>query len=129
MRERRESDAPQDLNMTPMIDVVFQLLVFFVVTMEPMDVLTHLPVLYPGSPAEPVAPQLDFIKIGVGAGGELSLSDRRVSLAQLEERLNTQVGVDPTIMIRAHDRSTHQQSVVVMNLCQKLGLTHVVMID
>ena len=33
------------LEMTPMIDVVFQLLIFFIVTLQQEDILAHLDVL------------------------------------------------------------------------------------
>ena len=39
--------------MTPMIDVVFQLLIYFVVTIKPVDVSAHLDVFRPAADSPP----------------------------------------------------------------------------
>ena len=47
-RKRKGMDAPEgELEMTPMIDVVFQLLIYFIVTIKPVDVVTNLDVFRP----------------------------------------------------------------------------------
>jgi len=45
-RERAKGEAVK-LEMTPMIDVVFQLLIFFIVTLKQEDILSHLDVSRP----------------------------------------------------------------------------------
>jgi biopolymer transport protein ExbD len=73
-RRRRPIDEPatESLNMTPMIDVVFQLLIFFMLTMHFKEVegklLSQLPRQGPG-PGE--APRLDDLRVFVCAGGNL----------------------------------------------------------
>ena len=47
-RARKRPDSPAaELEMTPMIDVVFQLLIYFIVTIKPIDVVTNLDVFRP----------------------------------------------------------------------------------
>ena len=48
----RVSSAPEDFGipMASLIDVVFLLLVYFVLTLSPRDVNTHLDVFRPGTP-------------------------------------------------------------------------------
>ncbi|MCB9831962.1 MAG: biopolymer transporter ExbD [Planctomycetes bacterium] len=59
MTRKKPIDEKVELNMTPMIDVTFQLLIFFIVTMKfrllEKKLVTHLPTdfgLTPGSPVE-----------------------------------------------------------------------------
>jgi len=48
---RNKGDAAK-LEMTPMIDVVFQLLIFFIVTLKQEDILSHLDVSRPAPDPE-----------------------------------------------------------------------------
>ena len=59
------------LDMTPMIDVVFQLLIYFIVTTKPIDVITNLDVFRPApdknAPPDQKPPNL--VRIGVFQDG------------------------------------------------------------
>ena len=57
-RQRKEQEAAA-LEMTPMIDVVFQLLIFFIVTLKPEDICSHLDVSRP-APDPNAPPKLSF---------------------------------------------------------------------
>ena len=61
---KRPEGAQAELEMTPMIDVVFQLLIYFIVTTKPVDVITNLDVFRPAP--DPNAPS--------SASGEAGLS-------------------------------------------------------
>ncbi len=71
-RRRLEDPQTEALNMTPMIDVVFQLLIFFMLTMQFKEVegklLSQLPKIGPG-PGE--APPREELRIAICAGGRL----------------------------------------------------------
>jgi biopolymer transport protein ExbD len=74
-RRRRPEVQAEPLNMTPMIDVVFQLLIFFMLTMQFKEVegklLSQLPKQY--GPADSIAvPIVDEVRIVVCAGGDLA---------------------------------------------------------
>ena len=58
MAENEESSEmpPAELPMTPMIDVVFQLLIYFIVTIQPVDVLANLDVFRPSPEAKQEQP-------------------------------------------------------------------------
>ncbi len=67
-------ERPSELNMTPMIDVVFQLLIFFMLTMRFKDVegklLTTLPKDKGQQAADPLPPELREIRVILCAGGD-----------------------------------------------------------
>ena len=66
---KRPEGAQAELEMTPMIDVVFQLLIYFIVTTKPIDVITNLDVFRP-APDKPA-----FVAVGqsVKAGDTLGI--------------------------------------------------------
>ena len=71
-RRRIEEVGADELNMTPMIDVVFQLLIFFMLTMHFKEVegklLSQLP---KHGPAPGEAPPMEELRMFVCAGGRL----------------------------------------------------------
>ena len=54
-RKQNKGESPK-LDMTPMIDVVFQLLIFFVVTLKQEDILSKLSAARPAPNPKPPAP-------------------------------------------------------------------------
>jgi biopolymer transport protein ExbD len=129
-RKRRAADDG-DLSMTPMIDVVFQLLIFFIVTMEPIPVLSRMDVFRPQDsniqPEEP--PKMVRIMIfqetyTIGIHGDAG--DIRVNLKGLESQLARMASVDPsqTISITSAPSADHDRLIQVLNLCGKLGLAN-----
>ena len=67
-------DKPDELNMTPMIDVVFQLLIFFMLSMHFKEVegklLSQLPKDKGLAPTHVLQPELQEIRIVICAGGD-----------------------------------------------------------
>ena len=85
---RKEQDDPK-LDMTPMIDVVFQLMIFFVVTLKQEDIysmlLANAPAPNSSSTPDETAPEP--VKIDVGPvetsgsyAGKYALSKKRITL-------------------------------------------------
>ena len=85
-RKRRAGDRViEGPMMTPMIDVVFQLLIYFIVTIKPIDISAHLDVFRPSAHSPPpeslVPPKMIQIKIFSGA---LLMNERSVDMQGLE---------------------------------------------
>ncbi len=113
-----------DLPMTPMIDVVFQLLIYFLVTMKPMDVTTNLDVFRPA--AEKTASQQDMpklLRISVFPNG-YTLNDKEVDLTTMDDFLAKLAALDKnqTVLIMVTALSTHDRLIKVLDLCAKWGL-------
>ncbi len=122
-RTRNRGEAAE-LEMTPMIDVVFQLLIFFLVTLKKEDILSHLDVSRP-APDQAATEQTfqDLLTITVHRYGYM-LKDKERSLAQLERDLTriASFSKNVSVIIRCTPDSKHQGLVEVLNLCAKAGL-------
>ena len=125
-RTRRGIDAPEgELEMTPMIDVVFQLLIYFIVTIKPVDVVTNLdvfrPAPNPNQPPDTKPPNL--LRIGVYQDG-YTLNDNPVSLDAMDTALARIARIDAgqTIMVTVSAFSDHGSLVRALDLCAKNGL-------
>ncbi len=131
-KRKRPEQLPADLPMTPMIDVVFQLLIYFLVTIRPIDVFAHLDVSRP-SPEDrrdrmEVPPKM--MRINVFKEG-FTLNDRPVTAAELERLLIRMAELDKkqTVLIMVSAYSEHAQLIQVLDLCAKAELSNISVIS
>lgn len=131
MAKRQAADAK--LDMTPMIDVVFQLIIFFVVTMKQEDILSHLDAMSP-APDPNATPEnkIDLIEIDIynprqGGCGFLFNKKPVTSLADLDAKMKYYAKFtkkDSTIMIRCTKDSPHALLIQAMDICNKYEMTN-----
>jgi len=121
-----------DLNMTAMIDVVFQLLIYFIVTVKPVDEIAHLDVFRPSpeKKQEQLQTPPKMIRIQIFPDG-FTINDRTVSLREMETLIARLAGIDTkqTIMIMAAALSRHEDLIRVLDLCAKHGLQNLSVIS
>lgn len=127
-RSRRKFDAPPaDLPMTPMIDVVFQLLIYFLVTIKPIDVMAYLDVFQPSSQESQEKPDKppNVIRIGIFQDG-FAINDKPVSLNEMDGLMSKLAAMDKsqTILIMVSAASEHNSLIQVLDLCAKTGLVN-----
>jgi biopolymer transport protein ExbD len=114
-------------NMTPMIDVVFLLIIFFLVSshLAKQEVQLQLPLPTAESGQENVEENVPRLTINVLADGALWLSGRHVLPGELETRLRDRlkdVGSGLQVRIRG-DRSTPYRFVEpIMLACARVGI-------
>jgi biopolymer transport protein ExbD len=129
IRRRKKKKREQvilELNMTAMCDVVFQLLIYLILTAKPMDVLAHLDVNRPTP--DPNAPKMekpqDLVEIAVFADGyqfnskPIGLKSLDGFLAKLSALSKTQ-----TILIKCAPDAPHERLIKILDLCGQYGLT------
>ncbi len=124
-RDRRAGNAAQ-LEMTPMIDVVFQLLIFFIVTLKVEDIMAHLDVIRPAPDPKAEEKQVeDLVTIQVYEEGYV-LRGRRISKESLEKRLMriASYSKDITIIIKCKGTSPHKYLLQLLDICSKAGLNN-----
>ena len=127
-REHKRSDMPPaDLPMTPMIDVVFQLLIYFLVTIHPKDVVANLDVFRPSPDAkqEQSTTPPKMIRITVFPDG-FTINDRPVDAPELDKLLSKLASIDKnqTILIMCTSQSPHENLIRVLDLCAKSRLVN-----
>ncbi len=123
-KKDRNKGGDAKLEMTPMIDVVFQLLIFFIITLKEHDILSQLDAMRPApdknaTPNNPSEP----IKISIDAGG-IIFKGRPVSAQGLSKSLASiaKYNKKATIMIQCEANSRHGKLVEVLDVCNQNGL-------
>ena len=111
-----------ELNLTAMIDVAFQLLAFFIITLHPVDVLSNIGACRPSLVPEPGPPPM--IRITVDSGG-YALNEQPMDFKKMEAlmtQLAKRAGRDRSILIICGSNSLHAQLVQALDLCAKLEM-------
>ncbi len=113
------------LDMTPMIDVVFQLLIFFVVAIKQEDILSQLSAFRP-QPGTVINPGVELISLEIRSSG-FSLNGRPVTISQLDHRLEqySRLSNTATVTLKCSVDSPHGLLVQALDLCSKHGMENV----
>ncbi|MEY3458444.1 MAG: Biopolymer transport protein ExbD [Planctomycetota bacterium] len=115
------TDEPS-LNLTPMIDVVFLLIIFFMVgarfTQEAQEQQFQVQ-LPTAAPVETLGRQPDPLVITVTGAGQASIAGRAYTVAELRQFLvrAREAYADQAVIIRGDAGGSYQSVVDVMSLC------------
>lgn len=138
IRKPKRDKSLEDVPMTPMIDVVFQLLIYFVFTFEIPDILSRMEVYRPAPDARPTEPDPDprrhTIAVYMEPGTErgfFTYNDQRISAPALRQRMSLIANANPqqNIMVMATSDSFHRDLVFVLNLLHDVGLQNVALLS
>ena len=134
MKFRRKPRETVDINLASLIDVVFILLLFFVVTTtftRETQLRVELPEAVSGSPAEDQ--QIKQLDIAINAEGAISVNNQvlqKNDLATLMDALQKESNGDTNLplSISADGKTQHQSVITAMDAAGKLGFSHLRMI-
>ena len=123
--KRSESDS-QDINITPLIDVVFILLIFFMVTTT-FQREAELAINLPQASKEPKKQKQQPFEIVINAQGQFFVGGQELVNNHIEtlKRALQKVAVgqkDKPLVIRADANTPHQFVVTAMDAAAQLGL-------
>jgi biopolymer transport protein ExbD len=110
------------LNLTPMLDVVFNLIIFFMVGTQFADQERQMDVQLPRvSEGQPLTSGPDEIVVNVFPDGRIVVSGQTLSLAELEDRLKLAKSryADQAVMIRGDGRGIYQHVMDVISACHR----------
>ncbi len=130
-KSRNKGDAAK-LEMTPMIDVVFQLLIFFIVTLKETDILSHMNVSRPApdSTATPESQVDDLLTVEIGRQGWV-LNGRpyigEVGLKALDKQLTriASFSKNTSVIIKCTGDSPHSALIRVLNILSREGMANI----
>ena len=118
------------INMTPMIDIVFQMIIFFVLTVEMEKDQLDERITLAESPHGPEVVDRDprTVTIDVTARGDISIGRIPLSSGQLlsiMRRAVVEYGQDTPVIIRGDGKTRHEEIRRVMDTCTRAGLYRV----
>ncbi|NER21060.1 MAG: biopolymer transporter ExbD [Symploca sp. SIO1B1] len=116
MRLPDESDSPLEINIVPMIDLVFSILAFFIISTLYLTRSEGLPVNLPTATTAEVQRQ-STINVTINPNGEIRANNQPVELPQLASRVSSMVvpNSGSLVIINADENVAHGQVVAVMD--------------
>ena len=121
----RDAESEAGLDMTPMIDTVFNLLIFFLVAGSFQQAEREMNIALPfASSSAPISAALREIVVNVDAEGRMIVAGRNVEDEQLRALIQEAVTVnaEQKVTVRG-DRSTAYANVVrVLDICKHAGI-------
>lgn len=125
MKFRRKPKLDNGINLTPLIDVVFLLLIFFMVTTS-FNKQTRLVLKLPEAAGEPVVEQVDRLDLLISREGIYSLngenlinSEIKTIMAALKDASGGDSGIP--LSITADANATHQSVITALDAASQLG--------
>lgn len=112
------------LNLTPMIDIVLLLIIFFMVGTKFSDAERQFEIILPTvADVLPLSSTPDALVVSIARNGEMLLGEQSVDRQTLEERLREAVEryEDQAVVIRGDGQGIYQNVVDVLAICHRAG--------
>jgi biopolymer transport protein ExbD len=125
VRIKRPAEEPVELNVTPIIDMVFLLLIFFLVATKFSDIERDVRVRPPGSAsARPVTAIPDELVVNVARDGRILVGGQERRLEDVDALIAQAARANPhqSVIIRGDRDVVLQHAVDVLDLCEKRGV-------
>lgn len=128
MKFQKSQLEPAAMQLAPMIDIVFLLLIFFIVTWQFSRSETEMKISVPSS-QEGADPKrvLGEIIVNVRASGEVVVEGQVMSQAQLKQKLSAiaKQHQNQPVRLRGDSKAEYQTIVEVIDTCQKAGIWNI----
>ena len=115
-----------EINITPLLDLAFVLLIIFVITTPLLEQSMPLKLPKGGQPTTPVQKR-DFRTVEISAQGLYTLDKARMSLNQIEANLvrDYNVNTNLIIRIRADENGKNKDLYAIIDRCLSNGITRI----
>jgi biopolymer transport protein ExbD len=125
---QRGHSTMNELNITPLLDLVFVLLVIFIITTPQM--VNSLEMALPSGkppPANPNIPKPKINNIVLDEKGQVFLNDETIPEGQLKDKLRSikAADPDPKFVVKAADNVDYQSMIKVLDALQQLEITKI----
>ncbi|MGE0082564.1 MAG: ExbD/TolR family protein [Thiohalomonadaceae bacterium] len=126
--QRRRADEPE-INLTSLIDVVFLLLIFFMVATT-FERETQLNVELPEASGEAMQAEGRILEITIDAQGRYYVNQQEVVNTQLDTLMRAMQGAagdqaQPKVILSADRKTPHEAVVRAMDAAGQLGYVHI----
>ena len=128
MKFRKERKEPVGVNLTPLIDIVFLLLIFFMVSTS-FTRETQLQIDLPEADGQAVESDDEVMTLLVNRGGAYAINGRALAASDKETlqkglQLEAEGDFQQSLLIVADANATHQSVVTAMDVAGRLGFVN-----
>ena len=124
-RRRQNRDEEMDINITPMLDIVFIMLIFFIVTTSFVKE-TGIDPKRPVAETATAKPRGNIL-IGVDTGGQIWMNNRQIDLSQVRQLVEDAVAETPesSVVLVSDETSPTGVLIDIMDQVRLSGVTDI----
>jgi biopolymer transport protein ExbD len=113
-----------DINITPLLDLAFVLLIIFIITTPLLEQGLDLTLHRGGKPDTDIQKN-DIRTVEISSTGVMTLGGRRMDINQIEKELAAAIRANPRLLvyIRADENSLNKYLADVIDRCQRNNIT------
>ncbi len=125
-----EEEEQNEINLTPMLDVVFIMLIFFIVTASFIKE-AGLDVNRPDAPVTESKPEEQNILVAINANDEIWIDRRLIDPRAVRANIERLHAESPqgSVVIQANRKSTNKMLVTVMDAARQAGVYNISIAD
>jgi biopolymer transport protein ExbD len=114
-----------EINITPLLDLAFVLLIIFVITTPLLEQSINLKLPQGGAPDNKKIQQRDIRTVEISPQGIYRLNRQQMSIDQIEANLVRDFRANPNLVVyvRADEMGRNKQTFAVFDRCQRNGIT------
>ena len=123
MIKRKRQESELEIPLSAMIDVVFLLLIFFILTYREESIEANLAINIPtGHSTQNASHKL--LEVRVHPGEYSLMGTKSMGLEQLTNALATltRYDADQTVVIKVHKQAKHRELIALLDRCKKIGI-------
>jgi biopolymer transport protein ExbD len=123
--EDRDTEASIHIDFVPMADVLFNLLIFFLLATTIAQVEREMRIALPfASSSEPISAQLRELVVNVDAQGRIHVAGRQMQTEELGTMVREAVAVNPEqkVTVRGDRTTAYSNVVAVLDICKSSGI-------
>jgi biopolymer transport protein ExbD len=119
------TDEESDINLTPMLDVVFIMLIFFIVTATFIK-QAGIDVLRPDAQSAEIKPTVAVL-VAIGPNGEIWIDNKQVDEAGVRAQIERLHSENPKggLVVQADKAARYEKLTAVLNAARAAGMTEV----
>ncbi len=121
-RSKAETVSSLTLDITPLVDVVFNMLIFFALTLN-FAMSDSIKVNLPASSAKASKPPAESIKISIDKDGTVFYNEDTASLKEVRQYLRSTSDKRSVVIIRADTQVLHGKVVQIMDMAKSEGFS------
>ena len=120
---RKHHSTMTELNITPLLDLVFVLLVIFIITTP--QLVNNLEINLPSGKPPKEKPKVEPTRIEVGGQGQITLDQVPVTASELKGKLSDLKAANPDlgVVVKGADDTDYQVMVRVLDTLRQLEIT------
>ncbi len=123
--QANQQKAGISIELTPMIDMVFLLLIFFLVATTFHQTEREMQIALPvASSSAPISTMLQELIVNVDVDGRIIVGGRKLDPDQLQSMVSEAVAVNPQqkVTVRGDRRTAYANIVTVLDICKGSGI-------